>query len=84
MKPTGSLNAESARQPERPTGSRRLSGSTALERAGRSRTERAPPDEGERLDALDHLQSRLVLDRGAAAGWEQQVKRERRGEGEGT
>ena len=33
----------------------------------------------ERLDALDRLQSRLALVHGAAAGWEEGVKQERRG-----
>ena len=44
-----------------------------------SGTKQALPDERERTDAIDRLQSRLMLGRGAAAGREERVRQERRG-----
>lgn len=78
------LDVEAVRQPGNPPKRAKPSESATLGRTGRSATEQVFPDERERLDALDRLQSRLALDRGAAAGWEERVKRERRSGGEGA
>ena len=85
VKSSCSLDVEAVRQLGNPPKRAPPSESATLGRTGRSATKQVFPDERERLDALDRLQSRLALDRGAAAaGWEERVKRERRSGGEGA
>ena len=52
--------------------------SAALRRAIQSAAMQATPADNEELGTLDRLQGRLALDHGAAAGWEDEVKQERR------
>ena len=78
VKSTYSLDVETLRQLESLAKRWNTSKSGALRRAIRHAARQAPAVDRVGLDALDRLQDLLALDRRAAAGWEDRVKRERR------
>ena len=80
VKSTYSLDVETVRQLEGLAKRWNTSKSAALRRAIHTVARQATPADNKVLDALNRLQSRLALDDGAAAGWENEVRRERRSE----
>ena len=78
IKSTYALDVETVRELEGLAKRWNTSKSAALRRAIRAAAKQVRSEGNEALDALDHLQSLLALDREAAGRWADQARRERR------
>lgn len=78
VKSTYSLDVDTVRKLEGLAKRWNTSKSAALRRAIRLAAQQTHSDHNETLDALDRLQSRLALDRGAAGTWADEARQERR------